>query len=88
MGVVSPLTSHVAMEGPGCTGGRVRGRTKSPRTKNSRGPGARQRRSRLGGYKTICLNNRARSRRQANSSGDSGWAATAMCFQGQAINYP
>ena len=25
----------------------------------------------------LCLNNRARSRRQENSSGDSSWAATA-----------
>ena len=37
-----PVDLHVTMEGPGCTGGRVRGGATSPRTKNSRGPGARQ----------------------------------------------
>ena len=46
----------------------------------------RQRRSLLGGYRTP-IENRARSRHQANSSGDSGWVATAMHMQGQAINY-
>ena len=37
-----PVDIHVTMEGPGCTGGRVRGGATSPRTKNSSGPGARQ----------------------------------------------
>ena len=45
-----PVDFHVTMEGPG---GQVRGGATSPRTKNSRGPGARQRRSVLGGYKTL-----------------------------------
>ena len=50
---------------------------------------ARQRRSRLVGYTELRLNNydnRARSRRQANSSGDSGWPATTagIRMQGQA----
>ena len=50
---------------------------------------ARQRRSRLVGYTELRLNkydNRARSRHQENSSGDSGWPATTagIRMQGQA----
>ena len=54
-----PVDLHVTMEGPGCTGGRVRGGATftSLRTKNSRGPGARQT-GRI--QNSIRLNNRAR----------------------------
>ena len=55
----------------------------SPRTKNSRSPGAI---GRLGGYKTL-LEQPRQARWQANSSGISGCPATAMRLQGQAINY-
>ena len=83
---MSPLTSHVTMGG--CTGGHpVRGGATSPQTKNSHGPGTIGRYRGDGGWVAI-QNSRVRSRRQTNSSGDSGWAATTMCMQSQAINYP
>ena len=80
--VASPLTSYVTMEGQRCTGGRVRGGATSPRTKNSRGPGARQT-----GRKKTPLEQPRQARCQANSSGNSGWPATARRLQGQTINY-
>ena len=85
--MVSPLTSHVTMEGPGCTGGWVRGehQVHKQRTATVR---ALSRGDRDRAATKLCLNNRARSRRQANSGGDSGWAATAIRLQGQAMNYP
>ena len=41
---------------------------------------------RLGGYKTP-LEQPRQARCQVNSSGDSGWPATAMRLQGHALNY-
>ena len=68
-----PVNLHVTMEGPGCTGGQVRGGATSPRTKNSRGPGARQRRSRLGGYKTLL-----EQLRQDQTSGKQQWQSAGL----------
>ena len=74
-----PLTSHVTRRAR-VHGGRVRGRVTSPSTTTVRALG------RLGGYKTP-LEQLRQVRRQVNSSGESGWPATTMYLQGQAIDY-
>ena len=71
-----PVDLHITMEGPGCTGGRVRGGATSPRIKNCRGPGARQ----TWADTKLRLNIPRQARCQVNSCGDSGWPATAMCL--------
>ena len=71
-----PVDLHVTMEGPGCTGGRVRGGATNPRIKNCRGPGARQ----TWADTKLRLNIPCQARCQVNSCGDSGWPATAMCL--------
>ena len=70
---MSPLTSHVTMEVPGCTGGRVT--TNEQRTAAVQALG---RGNRNWAATKRCLNNHAKSIHQVNSSGDSGWATTAI----------
>ena len=82
--MVSPLTSHITMEGARVH--RQSGQRRSNKSMNKEQPQSGRYIGRLGGYKTPPEQPR-QARRQANSSGDTGWPAIAMCLQGQAINY-
>ena len=81
-GAASLLTSTSQWKGQGAPAVRleVEQQVQEQRTAAVRALG------RLGGYKTL-LEQPRQVRRQVNSSGDSGWPATAMRLQGQAINY-
>ena len=88
---MSPLTSHITMGSTHCghaiiSQGQIRGRATSPRSLKLPGPGA-SRGDRGWADTELRLNNydnRARSRRQANSSDDNSWAATTLLMQDQA----